>query len=330
MGAEILGLLLGGMSNLITNQTNEDINQMQMLNQRELLGMQQNFAANQARLADLRTRALYNDLQSPEAIRKQLEKAGLSVGMMYGQGGMGGTMSSGAQAASPSAAGASIFGHTPLGMEAAAILQNMKKNEAETENIKSQTELNKAELPKKQKEIEQIEQNIKNSEQAIKESEQKIENMIAEKENTLEATKDHEAQRELWKASAEYQREQAKLTMLQADWLPQMNEKQIEMWNATIKQMEAAAAKLGVEKEILEGQKQSLIDKLYWEALQAKQIWQELTPAQIQKLRAESQNINWKNITEKNINDMVNRLGLEKGAGEIIKTVILVLSQIAS
>ena len=43
--------------------------------------------------ADARTRALYSDLYSPEAKVKQLKEAGLSVGLMYGQGGAGGTSS---------------------------------------------------------------------------------------------------------------------------------------------------------------------------------------------------------------------------------------------
>ena len=41
--------------------------------------------------ADARTRALYSSLYSPEAKVKQLKNAGLSVGLMYGQGGAGGS-----------------------------------------------------------------------------------------------------------------------------------------------------------------------------------------------------------------------------------------------
>lgn len=40
--------------------------------------------------ADKRARAFYNDFNSPEAIRRQLEAAGLSVGLMYGGAGAGG------------------------------------------------------------------------------------------------------------------------------------------------------------------------------------------------------------------------------------------------
>ena len=43
--------------------------------------------------AQARTKALYSELYSPEAKVKQLKEAGLSVGLMYGQGGPGGTSS---------------------------------------------------------------------------------------------------------------------------------------------------------------------------------------------------------------------------------------------
>ena len=43
--------------------------------------------------AQARTKALYSELYSPEAKVKQLKDAGLSVGLMYGQGGAGGTSS---------------------------------------------------------------------------------------------------------------------------------------------------------------------------------------------------------------------------------------------
>ena len=52
------------------------------------LQMERTFGFNEraAKNADARTRALFTDLYSPEAKVKQLKDAGLSVGMMYGQG----------------------------------------------------------------------------------------------------------------------------------------------------------------------------------------------------------------------------------------------------
>lgn len=75
-------------------------NALNRQHQREMLGMQQMYNEQAAENADERTRALYNDLYSPQAKVQQLREAGLSVGMMYGTGGAGGTSStSGAQAA---------------------------------------------------------------------------------------------------------------------------------------------------------------------------------------------------------------------------------------
>ena len=66
------------------------------------LQMERTFGYNEraAKNSDKRTRALFTDLYSPEAKVKQLKKAGLSVGLMYGQGGASGTSSTqGAQGA---------------------------------------------------------------------------------------------------------------------------------------------------------------------------------------------------------------------------------------
>ena len=65
-------------------------------------------AANEA---DKRTRALYNDLQSPAALLKQYEEAGLSPSLMYGQGGSAGASpSNGAQGSGASGLGATTYG----------------------------------------------------------------------------------------------------------------------------------------------------------------------------------------------------------------------------
>lgn len=51
-----------------------------------------NFGYNEksADAADARARSFYNDFNSPEAVRRQLEAAGLSVGLMYGGAGASG------------------------------------------------------------------------------------------------------------------------------------------------------------------------------------------------------------------------------------------------
>ena len=59
------------------------------------LQMERTFGYNEraAKNSDTRTRALFTDLYSPEAKVQQLKDAGLSVGMMYSQGGVSGTSS---------------------------------------------------------------------------------------------------------------------------------------------------------------------------------------------------------------------------------------------
>ena len=92
--------------------------------------------------AQERTKALYSELYSPEAKVKQLKEAGLSVGMMYGQGGAGGTSST------PGAQGQGAGGQQgkqPIGILQGAELGLMaaqaKKLEAETENINQDTDV---------------------------------------------------------------------------------------------------------------------------------------------------------------------------------------------
>ena len=90
--------------------------------------------------ADARTRALYSSLYSPEAKVKQLKNAGLSVGLMYGQGGAGGTTSTsgamgqgagGQQAKQP----LGILQSAELGLMAA----QAKKLNAEADNLNAGT-----------------------------------------------------------------------------------------------------------------------------------------------------------------------------------------------
>ena len=81
----------------------QSINNQNIQHQQLTLEDQQEFSRQAAAQSDAYTRGLYNDLYSPQARVKQLKQAGLSVGLMYGQGGTGGTTStSGAQAATPS------------------------------------------------------------------------------------------------------------------------------------------------------------------------------------------------------------------------------------
>ena len=94
-----------------------------------------------ANKSDERTRALYTDLYSPAAKVKQLKEAGLSVGLMYGQGGASGTSStSGAQGAgggNQHGSPANILQGLQLGLmnsQIKALEAGAKKDDADAKN----------------------------------------------------------------------------------------------------------------------------------------------------------------------------------------------------
>ena len=108
------GMALDAAGSVVNNLNNE-------------LQMERTFGYNEraAKNADARTRALFTDLYSPEAKVQQLKDAGLSVGMMYGQGGASGTSSTqgaqGAGAGNQQAAQVNLSKQLELGMMTAQI-----------------------------------------------------------------------------------------------------------------------------------------------------------------------------------------------------------------
>ena len=114
MGKAIAGMAMEAVGSVINNLNNE-------------LQMERTFGYNEraAKNSDARTRALFTDLYSPEAKVQQLKDAGLSVGMMYGQGGVSGTSSTqgaqGAGAGNQQAAQVDLSKQLELGMMTAQI-----------------------------------------------------------------------------------------------------------------------------------------------------------------------------------------------------------------
>lgn len=105
---------------------------------------QANYYLNEkaAQYADARTRALYNDLYSPQALINQYKAAGLSPSLMFGgtpgQGGIAGAQSQGSQGLQTQ--------YMPItmleGAQIAAIQAQTEKTKAETEYIKPTSEAN--------------------------------------------------------------------------------------------------------------------------------------------------------------------------------------------
>ena len=111
--------------------------------------------------AQARTKALYSELYSPEAKVKQLKEAGLSVGLMYGQGGAGGTSST-AGAQGQGAGGQQ--GKQPIGILQGAELGLMaaqaKKLEAEADNLNQDTKVKEKQQQKLAEEVTEIKANV--------------------------------------------------------------------------------------------------------------------------------------------------------------------------
>lgn len=248
----ILGTIGGVAGQAIANQQNAQQNALNRQHELYMLGQQQQWAAQQAAMSDMRQRALYNDLQSPDAIRRQLEKAGLSIGLMYGQGGMGGQMTSGAQADSPAAQNrGTIPMQNVFDAQIAAILADAKLKEAQTEKTESETEVNKQELPVLQQQIETMKQGIRESEQRIEQSKAEV-NKIGEQIINLAADTKlkgkyeelAQAQKEVQEAVKKWQESQTRLSQIDEQTRGEFNQTQIEEMKTSIKEHKQNTATL--------------------------------------------------------------------------------------
>ena len=152
------GMAMDATGSLINNLNNE-------------LQMERTFGFNEraAKNADARTRALFTDLYSPEAKVKQLKKAGLSVGMMYGQGGASGTSSTqgaqGAGAGNQQAAHVDLSKQLELGMMQAqikALEAGANKDDADAKNKEQDRLLKEQQTLKLTEEVTEVKERVKN------------------------------------------------------------------------------------------------------------------------------------------------------------------------
>lgn len=167
----IFGTMIGAGTQLALGAIN---NQWAEQQQGEARAENYRYGEMAAANADKRTRALYNDFYSPEALMKQYKAAGLSPSMMFGgtpgQGGTAGAQGSGA--AGPGAI------YTPMSMLEGAQIANIN---AETEKTKAET-----------KTIEET-------------REPTVQNLLANLANTFADTNNKEAQTQLTKFQTTYQ-----------------------------------------------------------------------------------------------------------------------------
>ena len=152
------GMAMDATGSLINNLSNE-------------LQMERTFGFNEraAKNADARTRALFTDLYSPEAKVKQLKKAGLSVGLMYGQGGASGTSSTqgaqGAGAGNQQAAHVDLSKQLELGMMQAqikALEAGANKDDADAKNKEQDRLLKEQQTLKLTEEVTEVKERVKN------------------------------------------------------------------------------------------------------------------------------------------------------------------------
>lgn len=269
----IIGAAAGMLGTAMQNNAIKQQNDQSYLQQQYLMGLQNQYATMQANAADERTRNLFNDLQSPAAIKAQLEKAGLSVGLMYGQGGMQGSLQQGAQGEAAGAPSRSMIPYQNImNAETQMLMANAAKIKAETENIEKDTELkgteaesNRADLPLKAKELDVMNQQIEESQKRIEEYNAQINKLFEEKINIAEDSENKRETRKLIQAQTQWQQAQTTLTNIDIAYRGQIHQATINQLKAAANQMNAAARLAGIQADVLESQKQLLYDKLLLE-----------------------------------------------------------------
>lgn len=146
-----LGAGMTLVTNAIGHQYSKELTRLNndLAAQREATARAENYKYGelQAGAADARTRALYEDYASPQALLRQYKEAGLSPSMMFGKGGGAGGASIPTGAMGPSAAvGATTYGMNPI--DAAAIGKTLAETSlirAEKKNVEANTDITNVE-----------------------------------------------------------------------------------------------------------------------------------------------------------------------------------------
>lgn len=144
MGAAAVGGIVSGGFGVLSNY-------LAAKRQNELIEKQYQLNEKAANNADARTRALYEDYQSPEALLKQYQSAGLSPSLMFGGSGAGGGAqpASGAQGAGVSGQSPVFFGIDPMkGAQLGLIEAQSRKLNAEADTIEGKNERGTQEIQK--------------------------------------------------------------------------------------------------------------------------------------------------------------------------------------
>ncbi len=134
-GELAFGSLMAGASSAIGNLVG-------MARDKQMAKLNYQYGEMAANAADARTRALYNDLQSPAALLEQYKQAGLSPSMMYGQGGSTGAHpADGAQGSGTSGLAPTTYG-VNLMQGAEIALMKAQENKLNAEANKANADAN--------------------------------------------------------------------------------------------------------------------------------------------------------------------------------------------
>lgn len=321
-GSILLGLSgIGGgiISNALNNQNNLAITQQTNATNMAINEAQIAYAQQAAEDADTRTRNLFNDLYSPNARVQQLKDAGLSVGLMYGQSGIGGSGAAGAQANTPSMIPAQSTQMSPLlSAELAAMLANTAKTQAETENINAKTQTEKANLPLIEQTTELVKQQTKNAETESVKMLQEIDNMVAQKSLILEQQKDTKAAAELKQAQKEFQETQNAISKIDLSYEDELKFWQVAEMEEQYEKLFQEARKIGVEADKMQEYIEGQIKLMAAQALQAKAN-EAKSDKERELINEQIRTIQRSNDIEKELDDIFDGPEDKKGVGGAVR-----------
>ena len=289
IAALIMGLISAAVGIGMTvyqNRQNQEINHQQQQFSIEQMDRAHHLNEQSAENADTRTRDLFSDLQSPTAKVNQLKNAGLSIGMMYGNGGNGGSIPTGSQAGGVNGTTPNAFPNI-FDISSLQHTQQAALNAAQIENVKADTAQKKQGLSNMQKqETLLVTQNDK-----LKED---IEKVKIEQQELLQRVENEQTQNAILKLQETTQSLENQITTIDLGTRFAENISRIEEAGARIKNLIANAEQSGAQKDLINQQTEYLektmdlrITEQLYKTIDAKLQATEITPWQAIKLRKE-------------------------------------------
>lgn len=286
----ILGLLGGGlsaMSNWINNQNNI-LNQQQTnaFNER-MMQNQMSWSSQEAQNAYNRQRQLYTEFQSPTAMVKQLQEAGLSQGLMYGMSGAGGAIASTPQANSTAMAqGVAPQQQTLIDAQIMALMANARKTAAEAEEHEAGAEEKRGNLGVQEETKLTLQKEREKIDQDITESKQNVSVMIAEIDKINSEKDKNYANIELMNSQKAYNETMAEIQKKLSDQQLENLKEEVKKFKAEEAKLYAEAKKANVEATTLQKQQDDIIKSTHLAFLKAAFEYKYITPQEAKKIAA--------------------------------------------